>query len=118
MLQCEGLRRVGARLALFAVAVLLTLSFGHMHPEDFFPEAAQATTRDGGTPAKPSPLPPTHDDCAICVTMGMTASSAMPAPVVLPVPLAYEPVVFAPPALAALADAPKPAHRSRGPPLV
>jgi len=116
MLRSEGMRRYGARLALFAVAVLLTLSFGHMHPEDFFPQPAQADAQAPGAPTHPAPIPPTHDDCAICVTMGMTASTAMPAPVVLPVPLAYEPVTFAPPALTALAPAPKPSFRSRGPP--
>ncbi len=118
MLRSEGLRRTGARLALFAVAVLLTLSFGHMHADDFFPQTADAATHGPGVPAHPAPLPPTHDDCAICVTMGMTASSAMPAPVVLPVPLAYEYIAFAPPPPATIAATPRPSFRPRGPPLV
>jgi hypothetical protein len=117
MLQSKAMRRSGARLALFAVAVLLTLSFGHMHPEDFFPPTAQAAAHEPGAPANPAPLPPTHDDCAICVTMGMTASSAMPAPIVVALPLAYTFVTFTPPARATLAAAPKPSFRSRGPPL-
>ena len=121
MLQSKTMRRSGARLALFAVAVLLTLSFGHMHADDFFPPTAQAAAHEPGAPANPAPLPaplpPTHDDCAICVTMGMTASSAMPAPIVLAVPLAYTFVTFTPPARATLVAAPKPSFRSRGPPL-
>jgi hypothetical protein len=115
MLQRQALRRNGARLALLAVAVLLTLSFGHMHADDFFPVTAQSAPHAPGAPL-PSHLPPTHDDCAICVTMGMTASSALPAPVVVPVPLAFAPVAFAPPARASLMAAPKPSVRSRGPP--
>ena len=121
MLQSEGLRRYGARLALFAVAVLLTLSFGHMHPEDFFPQTAEAApSHEGGkgAPANPSPLPPTHDDCAICVTMGMTASSALPVPIVVAQPIAYEFVVFAPQAFVAFVAAQRPSFRSRGPPPV
>ncbi len=117
MLQSKAMRRSGARLALFAVAVLLTLSFGHMHADDFFPQTAEAASHEAGAPANPSPLPPTHDDCAICVTMGMTASSALPAPIVLALPLDFEHVAFAPPAPQTLAPAPKPSFRSRGPPL-
>lgn len=118
MLQSDALRRLGARLALFAVAVLLTLSFGHMHAEDFFPETAQAAAHHEGAPATPQPVPPTHDDCAICVTMGMTASSVLPPPVPLAVPLAYSFVAFAPIVAQAVAAAPQPPFQSRGPPLV
>ncbi len=118
MLQCDAMRRLGARLALFAVAVLLTLSFDHIHPEDFFLNTAQAASHEQGVPAKPQHIPPTHDDCAICVSMGMTASSALPPPILLAVPLAYDFVAFAPAVAQSGEAASQPPFRSRGPPLV
>jgi hypothetical protein len=111
------MRTFGARLALFAVAVLLTLSFGHMHRDDFLPEAAASAPHGNGAPGKPPPIPDTHDDCAICVTMGMTATSNLPPPLAVPVPVRFEYFAFAPRPALSLAEAPRPPFRSRGPPF-
>jgi hypothetical protein len=85
-------RRIGALVALFALTIQLVLSFGHIHVGKSLLSSASATTvaqqsanRDG------APSSPQHrgvdDFCAICATIGMLASSALPesASLVLPV---------------------------------
>jgi hypothetical protein len=89
-------RRAGGGLGLFALAIQLVFSFGHIHPEDVLPPSAFAARRTTllppGTnvstaPAKhraPNGLP--DDDCPICMAMHIAASGLLPvAPsVVLP----------------------------------
>jgi len=74
-------RRFGAWAALFAFAVQLVLSFGHVHLDKLTfsaPAAAsvQAASRDSGAPQ------PKHtgadDFCAICATIALVASSVLP----------------------------------------
>ncbi len=75
-------RRFGGWLALFALALQLTLSFGHMHAEDFAPAAIQTSTAagdDGGAPADHD-HGLGHHDCDICATMAMLASLVVPLP--------------------------------------
>jgi hypothetical protein len=73
-------RRIGAWAALFAFAVQLVLSFGHIHLDKltFSSPAAnvQFASRDGGAP---QPKHPGADDfCAICATIALVASSVLP----------------------------------------
>lgn len=89
-------RRAGVGLGLFALAVQLILSFGHIHPQDVLPPSALAAASTtllfpgaklSSVPAQhraPNGLP--HDDCPICMAMHMTASGLLPTPpfVVLP----------------------------------
>jgi hypothetical protein len=78
------------QLALFALALQLYLSFGHIHPEDLgltAPAQAASAAQTDGTPAAP------HDDddhgiCSICAALSLTANSLLPAPITLPVPIA------------------------------
>ena len=74
---------LGSRLALFALAVQLVLSFGHAHVGKIAPASsqgaisvAQAPDRNGG----PAPKPHTGADdfCAICATVSLLASSVLP----------------------------------------
>jgi hypothetical protein len=74
---------LGSRLALFALAVQLVLSFGHVHVGKIAPASshgaitvAQSPDRDGG----PSPKPHNgvDDFCAICATVSLLASSVLP----------------------------------------
>jgi hypothetical protein len=91
----------GSRLALFALAVQLVLSFGHFHPIDLqagalrsdvvsiatptvAPEAAttsrqQAPSHHGSDPA---------DYCAICAVMAMAGTALFSTPPVLELPQA------------------------------
>jgi hypothetical protein len=80
------------RLALFALALQLYLSFGHIHPEDLGISAAVqatgATHASGGTPSTPDD--DDHGICSICAAVSLTSHSLMPAPVALALPVATE----------------------------
>src|SRR5277367_1552565 len=106
----RSVHKFGAVAALFALALQLVLSFGHMHPEDFFPPTGQGPTRAGvpSAPLKPIPAVPADDACAICINMAMVGSSALPPPVppIMP-PLAFGRAVFPP----LVAEAPRWATR-------
>ena len=86
-------RRIGAWAALFALTLQLVLSYGHIHVDKSLLSSASATTvaqqsagRDG------TPSAPQHrgadDFCAICATIGLLASSALPEAASLVVPVA------------------------------
>jgi hypothetical protein len=102
--------------------VQLVLSFGHVHPDDFpAPGRAPLLAQSGGgtAPASPerrAPGLPAHDDCAICVTMAMAASSALPAPVMLSPPVGFDRAVLPMPSPPLLAAAPRPPFQTRAPP--
>jgi hypothetical protein len=86
---------LGGWLALFALAVQLTLSFGHIHAEDFHAKDLHAKDpalptlnvagEAGGAPATPNS---DHDDCPICVAAHLTAATALPIPPQFAVPVA------------------------------
>ena len=85
--------RLGSRLALFALAIQLVLSFGHIHVDKSLLSSAsaagiaqQSASRDG---APSTPQPHGADDfCAICATIGLLASSALPEATSLVIPVA------------------------------
>jgi hypothetical protein len=85
-------RRIGAWAALFALAVQITLSFGHVHlgkiaPSRLPAHANQWQAADGNAPSRPSHGSDADDFCAICATIAMVASSVLPesAPLVAPI---------------------------------
>jgi hypothetical protein len=74
-------RSFGSWAALFALAVQLGLSFGHVHLEDIKgPSAAIPTSVDGSpnVPADDDHGAPGHDFCAICASLSLTSSSVLP----------------------------------------
>jgi hypothetical protein len=81
--------RLGARVALFALAVQFALSFGHFHAI-----AAQAAPSLQSTQNVPSPGPDSgqHPDdlCDICAVIALTSTAVAAAPPALPVPQAVE----------------------------
>jgi hypothetical protein len=89
-------RRAGVGLGLFALAVQLVLSFGHIHPQDVLPPSAFTVVpttflfpgaKIASAPAEhrvPSGLP--DDDCPICMAMHTTASGLLPTPPFLVLP--------------------------------
>jgi hypothetical protein len=89
--------RVGSWLALFALALQFTLSFGHIHAEDFAPAAGIQITldsdHDAGTPADPDHHGLGHDDCPICATAALLATLVIPSPPALDAPATYSSVV-------------------------
>ena len=92
-------RIFGGRLALFALAVQLALSFGHIHREDIFGYGTASATPSHRRPlvmrsrARPIASPGHPDDyCAICATIFLLSSSFVAAAPQLPLPVASEPV--------------------------
>ena len=88
-------RRWGGRLALFALALQLGLSFGHIHAEDLGLAApANAVAYHVNTPAADDGLPAQgrddHDSCAICIALGLTASSVLPTVESLTLPVTFD----------------------------
>jgi hypothetical protein len=88
-------RRIGAWAALFALALQITLSFGHVHLAKFAVSspsligiaAVQAPERSSG-PANPDRHTGANDFCTICATIALIASSALPEPARLALPVA------------------------------
>jgi hypothetical protein len=84
------------RLALFALALQLVLSFGHIHADDLGLAApAEATSSHTQSANGDGTLPPqdrddAHDVCAICVTLSLSATSLLPVVASLTVPVTYE----------------------------
>jgi hypothetical protein len=106
--------KLGARTALFALAVQLVLSFGHFHPI-----AAQAAPSIQSTQQLPAPDSDHHPDdfCAICAVIALASTAMAAAPPALPLPQAVE----LPRRTAATAflhlHATRTAFQSRAPPL-
>ena len=116
-------RRLGSRLALFALAVQLIVSFGHVHLDKFTSHAAagvaqlQAASRDQA-PVAPDRHGGAVDFCAICATIALVASSVLPeaARLAPPIPVASTRLVefiAAPPAFDLHTS-----FQARGPPVV
>jgi hypothetical protein len=119
--------RIGAcaRLALFALAVQLVVSFGHMHRDDLGLPPLAAADQTRATSAIPAPIGPSDqhqrpapdDYCPICASMALIASGlpALPPVLVAPQPIrtvwpSDAPVQKLPPQFAA-------SFQARAPPL-
>jgi hypothetical protein len=89
-------RRFGCRLALFALAVQLVLSFGHIHLEDIYGNArafaawSASVTVPEADNSWPLPAGPhshhTDDYCAICAAVHLLGSSFAAQTPQLPLP--------------------------------
>jgi len=103
--------------ALFALALQLGLSFGHVH-HDTAPAAVAAAATVADAPAPDSD--PGHDDhrdtCAICLAATMAGTALAAAAPDLPAPPAFAWLRASPPDAAATADPRRAAFRSRAPP--
>jgi hypothetical protein len=76
-------------LALFALAVQITLSFGHIHLRDFagVPGVGQARTTTTDPAGNNNPNHSTDDYCVICATAKLAGTLVVPDPVAVPVPV-------------------------------
>jgi hypothetical protein len=83
-------KKTGGRLALFALALQLVLSFGHIHRDDIYGPARAAASAPvtEKSPSLPSDQPSKHgsDYCAICATMSLLGNSSVAQAPQLPVP--------------------------------
>ena len=84
-------RRFGSWAALFALAIQLVLSFGHIHLEEVHGSSTVAQQ------SQTQPNAPADDDgdhgvdhfCAICAALSLTASSVLPTVEVPATPVAH-----------------------------
>ena len=82
--------RLGARVAMFAFAVQLALSFGHFHA--IAAQAAPSTQSAQQQLPAQNPDTDQHSDdvCAICVVVAFAGTALAAAPPALPIPQAFE----------------------------
>jgi len=89
---------MGARLALFALAMQMAVSFGHMHRDDLglpplsAPDQTHFTSNSALPPAGPADQdhhPASDDYCPICASMALvaTAMPALPPVLIVPAPI-------------------------------
>jgi hypothetical protein len=117
-------RKIGGRLALFALALQLVLSFGHIHLQEIYgygSAGAAASTLVPATeksPSLPSDQPSKHgaDYCAICATMSLLGNSFVAQAPQLPVPFVSHPVAQADCIAAIFIAPPRASYQSRAPP--
>jgi hypothetical protein len=115
-----------AQLALFALAVQMVVSFGHMHPDDLglsslatahgahFPSGvAQALTG----PTNRDQYPSSDDYCPICASMALLATGAPSLPPVIVAPPPISRVLSSPTALYLVAAQAILSFQARAPPL-
>jgi hypothetical protein len=118
--------RGGAHLALFALAVHMVLSFGHVHADFFTPRSAlaAATAEPSGAPAADLPGQPSHpyrdsvahDFCAVCANISVLGSLVLAAPSALLTPQDFAHVGFVhAPAIVWVAQS-RSFSQARGPP--
>ena len=120
--------RLGARLALLALAVQIALSFGHVHFYALTPTAANAapavTAQDYSMAVPISPVgKPKSDgavgsDCAICALIQLSAASVPAAAPAFLLPLHLEPRRLNAALTLVLAASPRFLFQARAPPSI
>ena len=82
----------GSWAALFALAIQLALSFGHVHlalQGTSLAAIASLQLQDGDGTAPDGNPSGEHDYCAICATLGVTSSSVLPIVSLLATPISH-----------------------------
>jgi hypothetical protein len=118
-------RRIGSWLALFALAVQLTVSFGHVHLEGIVrPDNARVALAAAGHAsqyllAQPSGAGGDDDDdyCPICASVYLSSHSFVPAAPVLSLPSISSAVEHSSRTVPFFIVPRRPVFRSRAPPL-
>jgi hypothetical protein len=84
-------RSFAGTLALFALALQITLSFGHIHLRDFAGIAGVATAQAHATTTDPdrdhNTRHSTDENCLICATANLAGNLVLPDLVAFPVPV-------------------------------
>jgi hypothetical protein len=115
-------RRFGGRLALFALAVQIVLSFGHIHREDILgparPGAAAAQTAAVDSQSPPGDHSSKHPDdyCAICATISLLSTSSVAAAPPLPLPVVFHAIEHVDRVIVAVIATRRTPFQSRAPP--
>jgi hypothetical protein len=117
-------RKTGGRLALFALALQLVLSFGHIHLQDIYgygPAGAAASalaTATEKSSSLPSDQPSKHGDdyCAICATTSLLGNSFVAQAPQLPVPFVSQAAAQIDGVALIFIATPRASYQSRAPP--
>jgi hypothetical protein len=84
-------RKLVGSLALFALAMQMTLSFGHIHPRDFAGVPGVATAQAQATPSDSGggngTGHSTNDYCLVCANTNLAGTLLLPDLIVLEVPV-------------------------------
>jgi hypothetical protein len=115
---------LGARLALFALAVQLTLSFGHVHLDNFAPASTKSAMASGSGTVLLIERTPSHNssgsldaDCPICALIQLVATSAPSVAPALPLPVSLGSIQLQAPAQLASASSTHFLFQARAPPV-
>jgi hypothetical protein len=84
--------QVGSRLALFALALQIVLSFGHVHLGDLRHSTGGFSVAGKSVPTDPprQPINDADEYCAICATIHLAATSLLPQAPQLSLPFAVQ----------------------------
>jgi hypothetical protein len=104
-------------LALFALAIQLGLSFGHLHADPAWSKSRAQTIVSSSSSSHSGLQPDADDVCEICVTIAMVSTAMHSAPPMLPLPAKWTPTAFATSQFAVSLPVRLAAFQSRGPPL-
>jgi hypothetical protein len=113
-------KRVGAWLALLALALQLGLAFGHIHPETIHPQATSYSAEiAAAAPAEPDG---DHGDtdkncCPSCAILSLLAGAQLGAPPVSAIPVRLAAEAITPAIETGWSGQTRTAFRSRAPPL-
>jgi hypothetical protein len=120
--------RFGSRVALFALAVQMVLSFGHVHiatPTLASSNGEQLAPADESGLTLWRAITPIHksdgsvsDDCAICALIQLSSTSAPTAAPALPLPANLGPLALQAPAELPFAASLHSLFQARAPPLI
>jgi hypothetical protein len=104
----------GVRLALFAMALQLVLSFAHIHLAPPAPGLGNQAT--GQSSQSNDEAPKAADECLICANIAAFAATDLPPPVISLQPIGHGEIIALTPTLALLAPESFRLFRSRAPP--
>jgi hypothetical protein len=114
--------RSGTRLALFALAIQLVLTFGHIHGLSAGPAESALSSLTHQAPNSANPCGDSNGssdyNCPICALIQLTGVSAVSAPPALPVPATFVVLRLQPPEQLEWAASPYVPFQARGPPSV
>src|SRR5207248_2232335 len=112
-------------IALFAMALQLALSFGHIHVDHLSAALGQTSVQPANAGAKladasaADELPAgAGDECAVCALIALANSLILPLPAPLPVPTHYAMARRAPALVSHVAQITLRPFQARAPPLV
>jgi hypothetical protein len=116
--------QLGSRLALFALAVQVILSFGHVHLDNLASATSKSAMAMGSGSVLLSDRAPDHNsggsldvDCPLCALIQLVATSMPAVAPVLPLPARFGSIGLQAPAQVASASSPHALFQARAPPV-